>query len=494
MISTCSRIDNLTSPSSQITDLCDLGSNVIVYDKNNTAYRNKYCVMCNELDEQSLFCEPMPKIYYRLNTVPSYRLLVDFNSHQYKTTKEGNEVTDSFEECSSQHEEIYDPVSKTCRKLHCPSTFTAIKGKCVRNNNFPNNTNTMKSQCAFIKLKSDEYEILNLTHILVLSLNKTVGSSLLFRNGSEIYVCEEMFTRQAIRHISSYFGVIENYVSFGGIICSIASLVLTLLVYIMLSELRNIPGKNLISLMIALLLAQLLFLCSNQAVDNYKACKALAIIIHYCFLASFSWMNVIAYDLFRTFSHSCQLGRLCTHMSKVFYRYSVYGWLIPAAIVTPAVLLDIFSINNNQFKPRYGENVCWISSKNALILFFVGPLAVFKLIDFVGFICTSFYISKTRRQGSMARQYNVCSCLLYLKLSLIMGLTWLFAFVAVFSNDTIMWYLFIIFNTLQGVFIALSFLCTKRVIKLISGKLERRQNVDSSSGTLIMQLKRSNIE
>lgn len=265
-----------------------------------------------------------------------------------------------------------------------------------------------------------------------------------------------------------------------GLITSIAGLLITLCAYLTFTELLNLPGKNLVCLMLSLIFAQTLFLCSNQAVSNAIACKVMAICVHYFFLSSFSWMNVIAFDLFTTFSHSFAPTRAASNSSKRFYSYSSYGWLVPFTITTIAVVLDLSYAEVNGFRPGYGEGICWITSRNALLLFFVGPLAVFKLFDVVGFLCTWFHISRTKQQGLKARKQNDSSCWLYFKLCMVMGLTWLFAFVAILMNNTVMWYLFIVFNTLQGVVIALSFLCTRKVKRLINRQFRERRKADTS--------------
>jgi len=46
---------------------------------------------------------------------------------------------------------------------------------------------------------------------------------------------------------------------------------------------------------------------------------------------------------------------------------------------------------------------------------------------------------------------------LYLKLFVIMGLTWIFGFIAAFARVQFLWYPFIVFNGLQGAFIFVMF-------------------------------------
>ncbi|XP_060599754.1 latrophilin receptor-like protein A [Ruditapes philippinarum] len=409
-------------------------------------------------------------------------MIVDFNLRQIKTVDDKTEEEDRFKTCSSFHDEIFDPVSVVCRKLFCPPMLIAYEGTCILVGNLISDHHQPMGECTYVKLEKQEYKIQNSSSILLVSSNRTIESSKFYVNDSQVYMCFEIFKTTKYNNFTFIIKatIVESYLSLSGLTCSIVALVVTLSVYMILPELRNTPGKNLICLMIGLLSAQLLFLFSNQASDNPMVCKVIAIFIHYFFLASFSWMNVITFDLFITFSHSRIVS---SNKSKIFYKYCLYGWLLPAMIVFSAMILENTHPGYDKYRPRYGDTVCWISSKNALLLFLLGPLAVFKLCDVVGFICTSFYISMARRQSAYARRYTFCSCLLYLKLSLIMGLTWLFAFVGMLTNNAIVWYIFIIFNTLQGVFLGISFLSTKRTMTLIRAKLRRRQNAHPTRRT-----------
>ena len=484
-ISKCFKNKNVTARQSRSYDLCRSKPVLVVYDEKGKAYKNEFCALCNGILERNLLCdfEKYTSMVSRVsNRVYSYRFMVDFNLRHVKTFDNIKYKESSFKICERVHDEIYDPLSMTCRKLYCPPMLIAENGKCISKKGLVSSYEQTNEDCAFLELKEHEYEILNGTSIYLISLNRTVDSSKLFVNNTSVYICNLLLQNVTTYYQFSTLDIVEYYLTLFGLIFSIIALVITMLVYIMIPDLRNLPGKNLMSLMTALLLAQFLFLFSSHAVNDRMACTIIAICVHYFFLSSFSWMNVIAYDLFITFSQS--QSRVYSQNSRLFYRYSVYAWLFPSLIVVPAIIIEFSSSNDSKFKPRYGEPICLISSKYALILFFLGPLAIFKLFDIAAFVCTSCHISMSRRQSSVARRYTFCSFLLYIKLSFIMGLTWLFAFVALLSNNKIIWYLFIIFNTMQGVFIGLSFLLTKRTITLLKTKMRMQRNRQSTSRIL----------
>ena len=92
------------------------------------------------------------------------------------------------------------------------------------------------------------------------------------------------------------------YVTFVGTLLSIISLCFLLRVYSSFKELRNLPGKCLMSLSMALLCYQVIFLCTAKSTEVVALCKAVAIFLHFFILAAFAWMTVMGFDTANTFT------------------------------------------------------------------------------------------------------------------------------------------------------------------------------------------------
>ena len=56
--------------------------------------------------------------------------------------------------------------------------------------------------------------------------------------------------------------------------------------------------------------------------------------------------------------------------------------------------------------------------------------------------------------------------LTYSQMSSLLGFTWIFGFLAAFVDVEALLYLFIVLNSLQGVYIFIAFICNKRVFRL----------------------------
>ena len=60
---------------------------------------------------------------------------------------------------------------------------------------------------------------------------------------------------------------------------------------------------------------------------------------------------------------------------------------------------------------------------------------------------------------------------LYLRLAVIMGLTWVIGLAAGFVNLEPLWFAFVVLNALQGLFIFIAFTCTKKVLSSLRVRL-----------------------
>lgn len=96
----------------------------------------------------------------------------------------------------------------------------------------------------------------------------------------------------------------ENFFDFDGIkmyllefitIISSVALIISFVVYALLPQLRTIPGKCLMGLIISELFTNCLYLIGlkQKFSAGSNGCIAVAILLHYFFLTTFSWTNLI---------------------------------------------------------------------------------------------------------------------------------------------------------------------------------------------------------
>lgn len=308
------------------------------------------------------------------------------------------------------------------------------------------------------ELDQSEYVMLANASVFVLRWNMTFNPGEYKLVLSKLFVCSQFTPKDFGKTIATYIGLS----------ISLISLLVLFVTYMVFSELRNTPGKCVICLASSLFVGQFSF-----CFIGFKGafCFYLAAIVHYAFLASFAWTSVLAFVICRTLLSHFIVSDGGTKSRRFLY-YSAIAWGLPLIIVVTCLCLDFFLLDS-AFRPGYGDgDFCWISKRMSLIIFFIVPLGVSLVGNFVLFSVTVYRMCQSSRTSGkvLNQQHSKVEVLVCVKLSFIMGLTWVFAFLANFTQWIAMWYLFILFNTLQGAFLCFSFVCTKNVFRLLRPK------------------------
>ena len=305
----------------------------------------------------------------------------------------------------------------------------------------------------------------------------------------QIFMCIPEETTKISDWIPSDSSVVESYLTLTCFILSLISLFLVILTYLLFPELRNLPGKNVLSLSTSLFLVQLLWLIPDQLYPS-TLCQVIAVIKHYLFLVSFVVMATIAWDTCSAFGGRKVRNDLSTknRENKKFYQYSVVAWGLPAVFVVTCAVVDQEGI----YAVYVNELLCWFDNIEAQEYLFVLPVGLLLLFNVLFFTLTIFRIQRVRLSTRIIRsdQNNRRMFWIYLKLSALMGFCWLFGFIYLLVESPVFSYLFVIFASLQGVYIALAFLMKKAVWKKYK-LLFRRKDTDHSAdhqSTLIDKL------
>lgn len=158
---------------------------------------------------------------------------------------------------------------------------------------------------------------------------------------------------------------------------------------------------------------------------------------------------------------------------RKFIIYSIYGWLVPLAALFVVVCLDTVQPEGfpSDFLPSLGQRWCWFGQRKALLVFFAAPLATLMGVNFIFFVFSARIIADTHQSTAKMSSCNPHQdqFKLYMRLALLMGLTWISGIVAGYLQMEAIWYAFVLLNTLQGVFIFLAFTCTRKVWRAIIG-------------------------
>ncbi len=479
-----------------VKDKCHRTHTSFVYHLANT-YKNIFCAICNYIPTLQLKCK-CSVCHFGQPSLPPFSILLDINTGKSMSQKVGHQqeeivVTQKVIKFCHQGQ-VYDPFNDKCLDLFCSSVAQLKEGHCIAvkhdfENKLSENTswNTQDSAtmdtniCSKTLLKSEDYTITNDTHMYVLLWRSFIPKEQYIElDGNQALVCAPfsqtgnvtVYTNSTKFIEVIKFDSFQGYLSLIGNSMSIIGLGIQLIVYSLFPPLRNIPGKCLMCLSVSLLFGQLLFTLSIYWSSTYIVCFISSILTHFSFLAYFFWMNVMAFDIWHTFSG--QIIHQEHRMSHIFRNYSIYALSLPMGVVVTSIALDL--VAKTTIRPEYANTFCWINRRSGLIYLFALPVMSIMAVNLVFFALTVKSIRKVSNLSQMARHKRTCKndttrFLLNVKLAVIMGLTWLSGIIASLTDHTELWYVFTLMNSFQGVWICLAFVCTRKVLKMIHDEM-----------------------
>ncbi|XP_013390509.1 uncharacterized protein LOC106158924 [Lingula anatina] len=334
------------------------------------------------------------------------------------------------------------------------------------------------SDCPRIGLNTSDYDILGNGSILV-----HVSNTLIDRKDYQVWdnrawVCadavnisEELLNNNSTGNSQNvdYLSQAEGIVTVTFLIISSLCILIRIVLQPCVAVFRTFPGRLQFCLVFVLFISKVLFLMRPFFLGNEVGCQVIAVLFHWSVLCSFLWMNAIAVDMTRTFSTKSSLTSDRSEGSrKRFLTYHVFTLLCSVIVVVSCLVLDYAHIDEN-FQPSYTSGVCWISKKFPLIIFMVAPIGLVIIVNLILFVIISRSIrgAMKRAEGLSSSQNKNHSFAIYVKIFVLMGVNWIFGFVASLFHDptvsNIMWYIFIVTATLDGVYIFIATVCTKRV-------------------------------
>nr|XP_014343826.1 PREDICTED: adhesion G protein-coupled receptor L1 [Latimeria chalumnae] len=233
-----------------------------------------------------------------------------------------------------------------------------------------------------------------------------------------------------------------SVITWVGIVISLVCLAICISTFCFLRGLqtdRNTIHKN---LCINLFIAELLFLIGIDKTEYDIACPIFAGLLHFFFLAAFSWMCLEGVHLYLMLVEVFE-----SEYSRKKYYY-LCGYCFPALVVGISAAIDYRS---------YGtEKACWLRVDNYFIWSFIGPVSLVIVINLVFLMIT---LHKMIRSTSVlkpdsSRLDNIKSWALgAIALLFLLGLTWAFGLLFINEESVVMAYLFTTFNAFQGMFI-----------------------------------------
>ena len=288
-------------------------------------YRNVQCALCNGI--KPIYLE-IDCVIGSWGPTPPLSILFDFTSSSESSIeiidRKMNAPRYVQQSWSCDPDEVYDPYTGKCKKIvgfnrAKASTDTQLVETGLRTSeNVTENKTKLHSNCTFMGFNESDYVELYNDTVHVKPHHKVYGKAFCKNTDNNLFLCVTLSKNTTVpiaaeQHSNGYKPAAAplQIMTSVGCIASMVSLILLLITYTFFSELRNLPGRIIINLSLSLLFYQGVFIGAVKTVGSNEQCKIIAVLLHFFVLCSFTWMNVMAYDMHKTFTSSGKLPTGC---------------------------------------------------------------------------------------------------------------------------------------------------------------------------------------
>ncbi|NXI34617.1 AGRG6 protein, partial [Galbula dea] len=270
-----------------------------------------------------------------------------------------------------------------------------------------------------------------------------------------------MDLQRAVTQIDPQNTKVLTFITYIG--CGISAIfsAATLLTYIAFEKLRrDYPSKILMNLSTALLFLNLIFLLDGwiASFDIDGLCIAVAALLHFFLLATFTWMGLEAIHMYIAL-----VKVFNTYIRRYILKFCIIGWGLPALVI--AIVLASANTNASGIygKELYGrdasgqggDDFCWIKNEVVFYVTCAGYFGIMFLMNVAMFVVVMVQICgrNGKRTNRSLKEEILRNLRSVVSLTFLLGMTWGFAFFAWGPLTLPFLYLFSIFNSLQGLFI-----------------------------------------
>lgn len=266
-----------------------------------------------------------------------------------------------------------------------------------------------------------------------------------------------------------------------GLVCTTLSLIclfLRIISPVFLHHLRNRGPWLQWNLALAIFAWQFSVFLSSLLSDHEWICRILGVIGHLSILSSVLWQTALAVDIYLRFKEENLVDRPTFTRMKAS-TIAIVIWSVSSIPIILSVILDILNLGKYG-KAQYGSDSsssnneivndkhCWVHGFSGQFMLLFLPFAFFFLVNIIFLILSIknlHYLTKKspvyKRNGSRGE------LLIYGKLTILFGISWIFMILASFINHDSIFLINIFSNACIGVWLALTTLCSKSMLRNI---------------------------
>ncbi|XP_043388608.1 adhesion G protein-coupled receptor E5 isoform X7 [Chelonia mydas] len=239
-----------------------------------------------------------------------------------------------------------------------------------------------------------------------------------------------------------------------GLVISLLCLLLSIVTFLFCRALKGPRTTIHLHLCLALFIAYAVFLTGSSSTGNRVVCGVVAGLLHYFFLAAFCWMCLEGAELYLLV-----VQVFTPHGLRRHYMF-LLGYGVPALVV---------GLSAATYHKGYGTaRHCWLSLDKGFIWSFLAPVCIIIAVNAVIFVVTVWKLSlkfaDINPDMSQLKKLRVLTITAIAQLC-ILGTTWIFGMFQFNQRSLVVSYIFVILNTLQGLFIFLLHCLLKQQVR-----------------------------
>ncbi|XP_046439755.1 G-protein coupled receptor Mth2-like [Daphnia pulex] len=203
-------------------------------------------------------------------------------------------------------------------------------------------------------------------------------------------------------------------------------------------------------------------------------CLTIAISQHFSFIATYSWLNVVCFGVWRMF----RTVSLPTHKpiwGKQFFYSSVYGWGIPLVIVVVGQIVQNCDVPDYIIKPGLASKMyCWFDreDREPKNVYLYGPIVAMVGANYIMIIWAGIKFCQRSVESSQVTNVsrNKQRFKVILNLFLLMCMPWSVGVIVCVAGNNIDYEILRTSNILWPIFIFIIFVCKPSVWKMLKLK------------------------
>ncbi len=279
-------------------------------------------------------------------------------------------------------------------------------------------------------------------------------------------------------------------ISIVGNLFSFLSCVLLVACYVIFKRSETLPGKNTMCLSSSLALGHFIQFVLVFTAKEPWACRTGATFLHWALLLSFTWMAILAYEFYITFTKL----RVADKNSKD-RRFKLYA-CVAFTFATLAVFICLMIDIPDQRYAGYGvKGACFVTGFWANLFAFIVPVCVILLSNIILLAFTIYKLRAIKKSteksftssNSQTKRKKIVLSSLTIKLSILFGLGWILAFVDGVHYSIVLRYLYTIIISTQGLLVYICFGCHKESWDAVNKKIRRKREMLTLSSNIDTQ-------